>query len=174
MAFSLEQAAALLYTTLLQCFEALRGTTAKELKPTFGTITQRRDVRLHRRTHMDIKISSLISNPIVRAAFERAERDLDSDPSYAVPDNPPEPLLDGAAASWSRRARCGPIEHEHRRPEAEHEARGAEHHENLSGLHPDDVLCQRLRRKNHVRPRPYADAPKTTATGVAGQSPKLV
>jgi hypothetical protein len=46
---------------------------------------------------MDIKISSLICNPIVRAAFERAERDQDPDPSYAIPDRPPEPLL-GAAA----------------------------------------------------------------------------
>ena len=48
---------------------------------------------------MDIKISSLISDPRVRAAFERSERDQDPDPTYAVPDNPPEPLSDGAAVS---------------------------------------------------------------------------
>ena len=52
---------------------------------------------MHRRTHKDIKISPLISNPIVRAAFERVERDPGPDPSYAVPDWPLEPLLDGAA-----------------------------------------------------------------------------
>ena len=46
---------------------------------------------------MGIKISSLISDPRVRAAFERSERDQDPDPSYVMPDNPPEPLSDGAA-----------------------------------------------------------------------------
>ena len=42
-----------------------------------------------------MRLSSLIRDPIVRAAFERAERDYGQ--SFAIPDEPPL-TLDGGAA----------------------------------------------------------------------------
>lgn len=41
------------------------------------------------------RLSSIIRDPIVRAAFERAERDYGQ--TFAIPDDPPE-VLDGGAA----------------------------------------------------------------------------
>jgi hypothetical protein len=41
------------------------------------------------------RISSLIRDPVVRAAFQRAERDYGQ--TFAVPDDPPH-ALDGGAA----------------------------------------------------------------------------
>jgi hypothetical protein len=42
------------------------------------------------------RLSSLIRDPIVHAAFERAERDLDPGDCFAVTDHPP--CLDSGAA----------------------------------------------------------------------------
>jgi len=41
------------------------------------------------------RLSSLISDPVVRAAFERAERDYGQ--AFAIPSDPPR-VLDGGAA----------------------------------------------------------------------------
>jgi hypothetical protein len=48
------------------------------------------------------RLSSLFSNPMLREAFERAERDLDHGDCFAVVDHPPR--LDSDAAE---RLTCG-------------------------------------------------------------------
>jgi hypothetical protein len=48
-----------------------------------------------RRAAAVVRLSTLIRDPVVRAAFERAERDYGQ--TFAIPDDPPHTLNGGAA-----------------------------------------------------------------------------
>jgi hypothetical protein len=54
------------------------------------------------------RLSSLFRDPMVREAFERAERDLDNGDCFAVTDHPPR-LDHGAAARLTCGARRVPV-----------------------------------------------------------------
>src|SRR5437016_877997 len=54
-----------------------------------------------RRATAVVRLSTLIRDPVVRAAFERAERDYGQ--TFAIPDDPPHTLNGGAAELRSRR-----------------------------------------------------------------------